>query len=531
MSKGKSLIDGLFLVLCLIILYSSRENANCELYPIVLLAPYMMSYFMFRVLFSLSHKWTSIILLVVISAICMKELFEGYSQLFMYLGKKKGQEICFGSFSNSGLYGCFLAICSSLFIACSSKTTKKYFKGPLIALSALSLLLLPITMSRGSILSFGSAMLLLTLSIKESREFMVRNRILLISIFLILGTGAYVIKKPSADGRMHMNRIGLRIIQKNDLKGVGAGYYAGIYGAEQYEYFSEKVGDKAGELDISTIPESIRMAADCPYYAFNEYIMVGVEYGLVAAVILIALVTLSVVISFKSGDYWCYPLLSLSVFAFFSYPFETKLFPLMFTAFLASVGKTEKNIKLNVTFYSLMVLFSCHQLSKDRYIFDIIDNRSYQDNKDIFISQPNIFVGSDILTGSETIVDQNVLFDYSQIYRMSGDYYRSDSILQLGTKISSDPMFWNVMGNNSLAQGKYREAEERYKHAFYMVPNRLYPLYLLAKLYHTEGDTARFLKMADKVETFIPKVESVNTERLRSEIREIRAGYLPQIDQ
>ena len=127
MSKGKSLIDGLFLVLCLIILYSSRENANCELYPIVLLAPYMMSYFMFRVLFSLSHKWTSIILLVVISAICMKELFEGYSQLFMYLGKKKGQEICFGSFSNSGLYGCFLAICSSLFIACSSKTTKKYF--------------------------------------------------------------------------------------------------------------------------------------------------------------------------------------------------------------------------------------------------------------------------------------------------------------------------------------------------------------------------------------------------------------------
>ena len=47
----------------------------------------------------------------------------------------------------------------------------------------------------------------------------------------------------------------------------------------------------------------------------------------------------------------------------------------------------------------------------------------------------------------------------------------------------------------------------------------------------TEGDTARFLKMADKVETFIPKVESVNTERLRSEIREIRAGYLPQIEQ
>lgn len=530
MFKGKTLIDGLFLALCLIILFPSRENGNCELCPIVLLAPYMISYFMLRVMFSLNYKWTSMILLVVISAICMKELYEGYSQLFMDFGKKKGQEICFGSFSNSGLYGCFLAICSSLFIACSTKTANQYIKGFLIAISVLSLLLLPITMSRASILSFCSAMLLLALSIKESREFMQRNRILLISIFLILGTGAYLIKKPSADGRMHMNKIGLRIIQKNDLKGVGAGSYAGVYGAEQYEYFSEMVGNKAGELDISTIPESRRMAADCPYYAFNEYIKVGVEYGLVAAIILIALVTLSVVISFKSGDYWCYPLFSLSVFAFFSYPFEIKIFPLMLTAFLASVGKTENNRILNVTFYGLMVLLSCHQLCKERSIFDKIDKHSYQDNTDIFISQPNIFVGSDILTGSETIVDQNTLFDYSQIFRIGGDYYRSDSILQLGTKISSDPMFWNVMGNNSLAQGKYREAEERYKHAFYMVPNRLYPLYLLAKLYHTEGDTARFLNMADKVETFIPKVESVNTERLRREIREIRTGYLPQIE-
>lgn len=95
----------------------------------------------------------------------------------------------------------------------------------------------------------------------------------------------------------------------------------------------------------------------------------------------------------------------------------------------------------------------------------------------------------------------------------------------LGANISSDPMFWNVMGNNSLALGKYREAEERYKHAFYMVPNRLYPLALLAKLYHTEGDTVRFLNMAEKVETFVPKKESVNTESLRNEIAEIKLGY------
>ena len=122
------------------------------------------------------------------------------------------------------------------------------------------------------------------------------------------------------------------------------------------------------------------------------------------------------------------------------------------------------------------------------------------------------------------------LFAYGQSLNKIGQYEKSDSILKMGSEISSDPMFWNVMGNNSMALGRYREAEERYKHAFYMVPNRIYPLNLLAKLYHAEGDTMRFLDMADKVELFVPKVESVNTERLRSEIRELKSNYISSFE-
>ena len=122
--------------------------------------------------------------------------------------------------------------------------------------------------------------------------------------------------------------------------------------------------------------------------------------------------------------------------------------------------------------------------------------------------------------------DRHFLFAYGQSLNKIGQYEKSDSILKLGIEISSDPMFWNVMGNNSLALGRYREAEECYKHAFYMVPNRLYPLYLLAKLYHEEGDSAKFMDMADKVDTLIPKVESKNTKRLRDEINEIKTGNI-----
>jgi tetratricopeptide (TPR) repeat protein len=122
--------------------------------------------------------------------------------------------------------------------------------------------------------------------------------------------------------------------------------------------------------------------------------------------------------------------------------------------------------------------------------------------------------------------DPHFLYMYGYSLRKINQIEKSDSVLSLGTNYSSNPMFLNVMGNNSLTQGRYREAEERYKHAFYMVPNRLYPLYLLAKLYYTEGDTVRFLQMAEMVEEFIPKVESVNTESLRTEIRELKSTLI-----
>lgn len=131
-----------------------------------------------------------------------------------------------------------------------------------------------------------------------------------------------------------------------------------------------------------------------------------------------------------------------------------------------------------------------------------------------------------IHNAEDMLHEEQLLFNYGHSLFLIGDYNRSDSILRLGTKISSDPMFWNILGNNSLAMGNFREAEACYKHAFYMVPNRLYPLNLLAKLYYEEGDTLRFLEMAEIVESFKPKVESVSTEELRLEIRDLKKDIL-----
>ena len=80
-------------------------------------------------------------------------------------------------------------------------------------------------------------------------------------------------------------------------------------------------------------------------------------------------------------------------------------------------------------------------------------------------------------------------------------------------------MYHNVIGNNYKALRNYREAEAAYLTAYYTLPNRLYPLYLLAKLYDEQGDRKKFADMANIVLNFTPKVESINTENLKKEIQ------------
>ncbi len=114
------------------------------------------------------------------------------------------------------------------------------------------------------------------------------------------------------------------------------------------------------------------------------------------------------------------------------------------------------------------------------------------------------------------------LFEYGRSLHKTGQYAKSDEVLAMGPYVSGDPMFYSVRGNNAKAAGRYGEAEYYYRHAFKMLPNRLYPLYLLAVLYHEQGKEEAFARTARAVEAFQSKVDSPATRRLKQEIRELK---------
>ena len=448
------------------------------------------------------------------------------------------------SFENPGPFGGFLSVCISLFVPYlltnkPQTNTRLLFKVQYwltLVGSICAVIMLPSTQSRSAIVALGCSLILFLIGDDRLRpgikRIFRRYGVWILIGVALAGIGAYQFKKPSADGRIFMDRMCIKAMRSTGWRGAGIWHFGGAYGEAQLQYFMGQAEiDADAVLDWRNIDEHDRLTADCPDNAFNEYLFVGVEAGPFIMLLFICVLAVAIVISFKRRTIWCYGVVSLAVFALFSYPLHVRQFQIMLSILLAgcissSIGRKGLFVQIS-EIITIAVLWTV-------IIVKIPVHREYKDVVAAWQRAEgwhNMELHDYVVESCDTLLPymkycSRFLFAYGQSLNKIGQYEKSDSILKMGSEISSDPMFWNVMGNNSMALGRYREAEERYKHAFYMVPNRIYPLILLAKLYHAEGDTVRFLDMADKVELFAPKVESVNTERLRSEIRELKSNYI-----
>ena len=82
------------------------------------------------------------------------------------------------------------------------------------------------------------------------------------------------------------------------------------------------------------------------------------------------------------------------------------------------------------------------------------------------------------------IIPENITsidsFVFAPEYTTEG---KSNEILEKGTHYSSDPMFFNIMGKNYQQLKQYDKAEYMFYQAIYRIPHKLYPYYLLMKMY------------------------------------------------
>lgn len=436
-----------------------------------------------------------------------------------------------GHFYNPGPYSGYLAlvlpIC--LWVIFNFKRNKW-----LICLAGICsffiLAVLPAGMSRTAWLSafFSSGWVcwMQFLGCKKTKKILNKNRVLAIfstiSLFVLLCyclSGIYQLKKDSADGRFYLWKVtGLAFLEQ-PFTGTGLGGFRVAYADAQAEYFS------SGEATISE-----KMLADCPYYGFNDYLQLGLEQGVIGLGIFVTLLVYSLFQGVKKRQVGVVGgLLSLIMFSFASYPLQLPEFWVVCIVLLviANSGtsiETQELVNLKKDKLSFIImggLAMCAGLvffQQEKYI---VGYEKWHTAK-ILYNYKVYNAAQEEYKDLETLLKHRseLLFEIALCFNREKHYKEANDLLYQAINLSNDPMIYYVAAQNEQLIGNYDEAEKLLLRAIDILPARIYPYYLLAKLYlepaffHEE----KFMNAANIVLYRKPKVYNDAVGKMREEI-------------
>ena len=441
---------------------------------------------------------------IVVSALSLWLAYESVLGIMQLLGiAVSHNSMCpmTGGFANSGPYGGFLAVCIAVVFAAAWRwrDSVNLYDRILFWLSSVSgclgIVVLPASMSRAGLIALAVSGVVFALTKTEIKSYLRSHKWLplsVVAVSLAIGAGAFCLKKDSALGRFHIWEMELRAIADKPLTGHGYGNALGSYGDAQAEYFE---GEERGQ-------ERVRIAG-CPEYAFNEYLRLGMEFGILGLLLSVAVIVLGTMMLCHSDSSLTFGLVAWGTFAMASYPLAVWQLRLLLAVFLgAAIGVSVKVGKKG----RLILVPALVCLSVGSMLVWLPENKHRKEAESKWLEERRftnfgIFDGmADRLAILYPQLRRNFryLYDYGYALHKECRYEESNVILREGALISSDPMFYNIIGKNHEALGDYELAERNYIHAHNMVPSRLYPYILLMEMKERQGNTEQALAYARK---------------------------------
>lgn len=435
-----------------------------------------------------------------------------------------------GSFYNPGPYSGYLAmvfpVCLYEWLRC--RRPRMSWRGR-VALAVLLLVLcvLPAGMSRSAWLAAGvSSLYVLGMHFRASlKEYarLHRKRVwgYALAAVVLAGValgGAYGLKKDSADGRLFMWKIAARAVAERPWTGYGWDAIPAVYGQAQEEYFA------SGQYT-----ETEERVAATPDYVFNEYLQVAMAWGIPALVAGLLVLAGAVYLGNRRGEYGiCGALLSLAVFSFSSYPlqfpgFVAALVLLVLVCYLPQLPYNSSYfLALVILLLSpIMILLgrgmekadrrlsACREWSKSRVFYQ---SGAYERA-----------VKAYSLIHEDMKWNARFLFEYGHALNKLYSAVDSNNILEEALKVSGDPMILNIMAKNERMMGHYEKAEALLLRSVHRLPGRIYPYYLLTRLYAIPDfyQPEKLKRAARVVLEKEPKVPSTAVREMRQEVQKI----------
>ena len=328
-------------------------------------------------------------------------------------------------------------------------------------------------------------------------------------IIIVAGYALFQLKATSANGRLFMWKISSMAIAESPVIGHGTGNFVSAYGRAQENYFAD------GEFS-----ETEELVAGSPEYAFNEYLQVAVEYGIPFLLV----VSLVIVFCLWKGSSegrigLCGGVISFLVFSFSSYPMQIPGFAVTFYLLLTAcvIGRSKVILFLFISMMALLGTYywknnqyaACKDWYRSKMLYNI---GAYQSAKEDY---GKLY--------PELANRGTFLFEYGYSLHKLKEYDNSTRILEEAMAHSNDPMILNIIGKNYQALGDYEKAEEYLIRSTHRLPGRIYPYYLLVKLY-AESQYLQPEKLKYAVEIVLtkePKVQSTAVREMREEVKKL----------
>lgn len=475
-----------------------------------------LGYFNLRILFSYHSHFTLFLCLIFVLSGVVESIW-GMLQLYGVKGSYNANFRMTGSFFNPGPFGGYLAMvfpmALHLLLKYRSQIHGNRISASIFFTACLSVVIcgvvLPASMSRSAWLAlFCGSLYVIVSHIKMKTIIQVfygmRFKVLL-SIFVtcVLSfavIGAFYLKKGSAESRLLTNKISISyLFSKEGWRGAGLGHFAEAYAKAQ-----------ASNLDGLADNDPAMAFLDAPEYAFNEYLQLGIEIGIPGLLLYIFVLVFAFREGIKNKQNGAVgALVSLSVFSLFSYPFSILPFSVVFVFLITlcvvreipgTIRKKavspyfQKIQSVAILIVSAVLLYRGYMFVKSVELWSEIGNIPYE--KRVYVYQENY----------DLLKDQyNFLLAYGKHLNENGYYTKSNKILGHAKRYSCNPVLYTLSGDNYQKMKYYSKADSCYEEAYRIVPNRLYPLYLLAHSYREQGDTSRMKEMAYRVVFKQPK--------------------------
>ena len=441
-----------------------------------------------------------------------------------------------GSFYNPGPFSGYLAMSLPMLLYYFLRS-KSQWQSYVTALGILLILVvLPAGMSRtawiASAVGCGWVYWAVCVGWRRTKRLFINNKkkalTLSIVAMLLLGAGAvglYHLKSDSANGRLLLWKITAKAACHKPLVGVGVGGFSAAYAAEQAAYFS-----------TAEATDAERHVAGAPEYAFNEYLQIAVEQGFVGLFYFISFLIVCLYAAIQNKRQGIAgALIALMVFSFASYPLQLPSFWIALILLSAiAVTPTDEDdwvfvvIKSNVySTQAVHLFFVCIAITAlicsqtKRY-------KAYASWRNLTIYHA-YGADSSVLAQYKTLApilshQSKFLFQWGQRLAEDKQYAAANVQLTRAMQLSADPMIHYVVAKNQQQLGAYTEAEETLLHAIDILPERIYPWYLLCKLYADENNRQpdKFEHAAQKVLLQKPKVLSTAIKEMREEVKELQ---------